>query len=97
MTASAAPSQSEAHKVPQPSIEGMSFEQALGELERIVEQLEGGAVDLEQSITLYERGTRLKEHCDAKLKSAQSRIDKIVSGPDGGPHGGVDAVAADLN
>ncbi len=77
---------------PEAGIDGMSFEQALGELERIVEQLEGGAVDLEQSITLYERGTRLKDHCDAKLKSAQARIDKIVAGP----NGGVDAVPADL-
>ncbi len=75
------------------SLEALSFEQALSELEGIVEKLEGGSVDLERSIALYERGARLKDHCDAKLKTAQTRIEKIVSGPDGA----VEAVPADLD
>ncbi len=65
------------------AVEDLSFEKALSELESIVERLEGGSVDLEQSIALYERGTRLKDHCDAKLKAAQTRIEKIVASPDG--------------
>ncbi len=61
----------------------LSFESALAELEQIVQKLESGRADLEESIDLYARGTALKAHCDAKLKSAQARIEKIVIGPDG--------------
>ena len=61
----------------------LSFEAALAELEQIVQKLESGRADLEESIDLYARGTALKAHCDAKLKSAQARIEKIVIVPDG--------------
>ncbi len=64
-------------------IAAMSFEQALAELERIVAELESGKTDLEQSIGAYERGARLKAHCEAKLKEAQLRVEKIVLGPNG--------------
>ena len=64
-------------------IAAMSFEQALAELERIVAELESGKTDLEQSIGAYERGARLKAHCEAKLKEAQLRVEKIVLGPSG--------------
>ena len=57
----------------------MSFEEAMTELERIVDDLEKGNVGLEQSIALYERGTQLKALCEDKLKAAQMRIDKIVN------------------
>ena len=60
----------------------MSFEQALAELETIVAQLEGGDVELEQSIATYSRGTLLKRHCESKLRAAQEKIDRIVIGPD---------------
>jgi len=61
----------------------LSFEDALKELESIVGQLEQGKVELEKSIEIYERGTQLKAHCEAKLKDAAARIDKIVVAPDG--------------
>jgi exodeoxyribonuclease VII small subunit len=61
----------------------LSFEQALAELERIVGELESGRTDLEQSITAYERGALLKAHCEAKLKEAQLRVERIVIGPAG--------------
>ena len=64
-------------------ISSLSFEQALAELERIVTELESGKTDLEQSIDAYERGARLKAHCEAKLKEAQLRVEKIVLGPTG--------------
>jgi exodeoxyribonuclease VII small subunit len=64
-------------------VESLSFEAALRELESIVARLEQGEVDLEDSIALYERGTALKAHCEKKLKSAESRLEKIVLGPDG--------------
>jgi exodeoxyribonuclease VII small subunit len=65
-------------------IVALSFEQALSELERIVGQLESGQAPLEESIDLYSRGAALKAHCEAKLKSAQLRVEKIVVGPGGG-------------
>jgi exodeoxyribonuclease VII small subunit len=69
-----------------PAIEALSFEVALKELEAIVGKLEHGEVDLEDSIALYERGQALKSHCEKKLKSAESRLEKIVLGA-GGPEG----------
>lgn len=68
---------------PPMNVETMSFEAALRELETIVARLEQGEVDLEDSIVLYERGTALKAHCEKKLRSAESRLEKIVLGPDG--------------
>jgi exodeoxyribonuclease VII small subunit len=62
---------------------GMSFEQALAELERIVLDLERGQLDLDAAIQAYERGTALKSHCETKLKEAQLRVDKITVGADG--------------
>lgn len=63
----------------------MSFEAALKELETIVGRLEQGEVDLEDSIALYERGQALKSHCEAKLKAAEGRLEKIVLGAGGKP------------
>jgi exodeoxyribonuclease VII small subunit len=65
------------------AVEDLSFEAALAELESIVSRLEQGEVDLEDSIALYERGTALKAHCDAKLKGAEMRLERIVLGPEG--------------
>jgi exodeoxyribonuclease VII small subunit len=64
-------------------IEIMSFEAALSELEQLVARLESGQASLEDSISLYERGAKLKAHCDARLKSAQMRVDQIVETPSG--------------
>ncbi len=64
-------------------VEQMSFEAALRELEEIVGKLEQGEIDLEDSIVLYERGQALKMHCQQKLKSAESRLEKIVQGARG--------------
>jgi exodeoxyribonuclease VII small subunit len=61
----------------------LSFETALKELEDIVGRLEQGEVDLEDSIALYERGQALKAHCEAKLKAAEGRLEKIVVGARG--------------
>lgn len=59
-------------------IDSLSFEQALAELERIVGQLESGQAPLEDSIRLYERGSRLKSHCETRLEAARLRVEKIV-------------------
>jgi exodeoxyribonuclease VII small subunit len=65
------------------TLETLSFEDALSELEKIVRGLESGAGDLKSSIDAYERGAALRKHCEAKLKEAQMRIEKISVGADG--------------
>lgn len=71
----------------QDDIAKLPFEDALKELETIVSQLESGQVSLDKSIELYERGEKLKSHCEALLKSAEARIEKISLGNDGKPKG----------
>jgi exodeoxyribonuclease VII small subunit len=61
----------------------MSFEDALAELERIVRGLEGGQQKLEEAITAYERGAKLRQHCEAKLAEAEQRVQAIVANADG--------------
>lgn len=68
-------------------IKAMKFEAALQELEDIVAKLEQGKVDLEESISIYERGEKLKAHCEALLKTAEARIEKITLTKDGSPAG----------
>lgn len=70
-------------------VAGLPFEKALAELEDIVRQLEGGRVPLEDSIAIYERGEILKRHCEALLRRAETRIERIALGPDGRPTGTV--------
>ncbi|MCL7997871.1 exodeoxyribonuclease VII small subunit [Brucella pseudogrignonensis] len=65
----------------------MSFEDALKQLEKIVDALERGDVPLEESIRIYERGEALKKHCDTLLKSAEDKVEKIRVGRDGQPVG----------
>jgi exodeoxyribonuclease VII small subunit len=73
----------------QTPIEQLSFEKALAELEGIVQRLEQGKVDLEESIAIYERGELLKKHCERLLKEAEGRVEKIRVGADGEPRGTV--------
>jgi exodeoxyribonuclease VII small subunit len=61
----------------------LSFEEALSRLESIVSRLESGQAPLEESISLYEEGARLKALCEERLKAAQLRVEQIVVGPDG--------------
>ena len=68
-------------------IDKLSFEDALKQLEAIVKSLETGAEPLDQSIELYQRGDRLKRHCEARLKAAQARIDQISVDAKGQPVG----------
>lgn len=72
-----------------PDISEMSFEQALAALEDVVNKLESGDVPLDKSIDLYERGEELRKHCQSRLDTAQARIEKIVTGPDGKASGTV--------
>ncbi len=58
-------------------IDSLTFEVALKSLEEIVSQLDTGSIDLDKAVDAYERGAKLKEHCEKKLKEAQLRIEKI--------------------
>ncbi|MEL6201538.1 MAG: exodeoxyribonuclease VII small subunit [Pseudomonadota bacterium] len=55
----------------------LKFEDALAELETIVDRLERGEVGLDESIEIYERGEALRARCDELLKAAESKIEKI--------------------
>ena len=68
-------------------IAGLSFEAALKELEGIVGRLERGDVELEESITIYERGEALKQHCDRLLRQAEAKVERLTFGADGKPTG----------
>ena len=75
-------------------VKEMSFEEAMKALEAVVRQLEGGDVELEESIALYERGAELKAHCEAKLKQAEEKVAQITVG-DGGEASGTVPFDAD--
>ena len=68
-------------------VEAMSFEEAMRELEQVVGKLERGDVALDQSIALYERGAKLKAHCETKLSQAEEKVAKITLSSDGQPTG----------
>jgi exodeoxyribonuclease VII small subunit len=68
-------------------IKTMSFELALKELETIVDRLEKGDVELEESILIYERGETLRAHCDGLLRKAEARVEKISLNQNGEPTG----------
>jgi exodeoxyribonuclease VII small subunit len=64
-------------------IAGLSFEDALAELQDLVKRLERGDNKLDDAIKAYERGAALKRHCEAKLREAQLKVEKIVLSQDG--------------
>ena len=49
------------------NLNDLSFEDALEELENITENFEDGNSTLEDAVNLYERGVKLKKHCEKKL------------------------------
>ena len=59
-------------------IEKLSFEDSYSKLEEIVNELENGNAKLEESISLYEMGIKLKNHCENKLKLSELRIKKVL-------------------
>jgi exodeoxyribonuclease VII small subunit len=54
------------------------FEQALAELEAVVERLERGDLPLEEALRVFERGVELTRHCQSALKAAQQRVDILI-------------------
>ncbi len=71
----------------QKTVDDMTFEEAMAELERVVNHLERGDVPLEDSIKLYERGAALKKRCETKLKEAEEKVAAITLDAEGNPNG----------
>jgi exodeoxyribonuclease VII small subunit len=59
------------------------FEEALTGLEKIVAQLEGGDLPLDDALKLFEEGVRLSRFCSVKLDEAERRIEILMKGADG--------------
>ena len=60
------------------TVENLSFEEAMAELESIVRGLESGKGDLARAIADYERGAELRRYCEARLAEAEARVQAIV-------------------
>jgi len=56
------------------AIEGLSFEEALATLEQVVEQIESNELPLDETLRLFEQGTRLARRCDELLEQAELRV-----------------------
>jgi exodeoxyribonuclease VII small subunit len=65
------------------SIEKISFEDALAELEEIVRKIDTGQENLANAVDSFERGVLLKKHCEKMLKDAKMKIEKITSSSGG--------------
>lgn len=66
--------------MPQTPIADMKFEAALAELEEIVQSMEGGKLELEESIAAYRRGMALMKHCQEQLTVAEEQIRILEDG-----------------
>ncbi|MGQ9897333.1 MAG: exodeoxyribonuclease VII small subunit [Acidobacteriota bacterium] len=63
--------------------ESLTYEAALAELERIVQQMEDGQLPLEEALNLFERGMTLARHCRERLLAAEQRIEIIRKSANG--------------
>lgn len=64
-------------------IQSLSFEEAFGELEGLVQQLEEGKLSLDETIRLFERGSLLAQHCQHLLDKAELRVQQLAEGAGG--------------
>lgn len=64
--------------------EALGFEEALKRLTAIVERLESGDLSLEQSLSLFEEGTRLSRSSQAQLDAAEKRVEELLAIDDQG-------------
>jgi len=59
------------------SVEDLSFEQALDELDRLVRRMESGDLGLDESIAAYRRGAELARYCQSRIAVAEQQIQKL--------------------
>ena len=55
----------------------LTFEEAMKELEKLVDSLDKGDVSLDEAIAAYDRGSQLKDYCEKKLQEAKMKVDTI--------------------
>ena len=67
------------------AVKKKTFEESMGRLEDIVSALERGESTLEESISLFEEGTKLAGACSKQLDQAEQKVVKLSKGPDGAP------------
>lgn len=60
------------------NVNTLSFEAAYAELEELIARLESGDLPLDESVTLYERGRQLSDHCQTLLDKAELRISQLA-------------------
>ena len=58
-------------------LEKLTFEEAMKELEELVDSLDKGDVSLDEAIAAYDRGSQLKDYCQKKLQEAKMKDDTI--------------------
>ena len=64
------------------TLEKMTFEEAMKELESLVDSLDKGDVSLDEAIAAYDRGSQLKDYCQKKLDEAKMKVETIQSSGD---------------
>jgi len=64
-------------------IENMSYEEAMTELERLVNELEGGNLDLDKSLEIYERAIALRNRCKSILESYERKVQQLIETSEG--------------
>ena len=60
-------------------LENLTFEEAMKELEKLVDSLDKGDVSLDEAIAAYDRGSQLKDYCQKKLHEAKMKVETIQS------------------
>ena len=73
-----------------PPIADLTFDDALGELQRTIAELETGGLPLERTLALHERGAALLERCETLLRGAELRMRQLVAKP-----GGIETIEVD--
>ena len=58
-------------------LDKLTFEEAMKELEKLVDSLDKGDVSLDEAIAAYDRGSQLKDYCEKKLQEAKMKVDTI--------------------
>jgi exodeoxyribonuclease VII small subunit len=77
-----------------PEVEGLAYDEAFAELQRVVTALEAGGQTLEATISMYERAVALQRRCERLLAEAELRVQQLLARP-GGVLAAVDVVPED--
>jgi exodeoxyribonuclease VII small subunit len=61
----------------------LSFEKAMEQLEKIVQDLESEALPLEKAIKMFEEGIKLSKYCNQKLEESEKKVSQLMESSDG--------------